>query len=268
MAEPLDSRCITAALPRATRSWMKSLEVLEHVDSTNAYIMRAARAGSIDGLVVTAEFQTAGRGRRGRSWAGDPGRNVAVSIGHAVDLPLTKIGGLSLVVGLAVADVLDCLGVEGVGLKWPNDIMLGEAKLGGVLIELLGDAPPAQVIVGIGLNVELDERTRAAIGAPVAALADLGLQVDRNALIAALIARVHEFTTAFESSGFERFQPLWESLNVHAGRRVEVLNGDMRVSGRSLGVTATGELRIETDVGEVTFNAGEVSLRAVEARAS
>ena len=268
MTEPLDSRRISAALPRTTRSWLRTLEVLERIDSTNAYVARIARTGPIDGLVVTTEFQTAGRGRRGRSWAGDAGQNVAVSIGHAVDVPLTKVGGLSLVVGLAVVDVLDCLGLERVGLKWPNDIMLGEGKLGGVLIELLGDAPPAQVIVGVGLNVALDEQTRAAIGTPVAALADAGLRVDRNQLIAALVARVHEFTAAFESFGFERFQPLWESLNVHAGRNVEVLCGEARVTGRALGVTATGELRVETDTGEVTFNAGEVSLRAMEERAS
>ncbi|NJN52418.1 MAG: biotin--[acetyl-CoA-carboxylase] ligase [Gammaproteobacteria bacterium] len=261
LAEPLEVSRIVDALSKSARSWLRQVEVFEEIDSTNLHLTRIAAHGSIDGRVALAEFQTHGRGRRGRSWSGTAGSNVALSIGHSVDVPVAKVGALSLVVGLAVADALDCAGIGGVGLKWPNDIMLGTGKLGGILIELIDAAPPAHVVIGVGINVQLDPATRAAIPNEVAAIADVRAGLDRSRLAGALISRIHEFTRAFAESGFARFRPLWESLNVHRGRVVEVIAGDMRTSGRVCGVTDAGELRLDTAAGEMTFNSGEVSLR-------
>jgi BirA family biotin operon repressor/biotin-[acetyl-CoA-carboxylase] ligase len=261
LVEPLDSDRITASLPKAVRAWLKSLEIFAEIDSTSLHLARAAQSGSIDGHVVVADFQTAGRGRRGRTWTANAGANVAVSIGHVLDVPVARVGALSLVVGLAVADALDCAGVRGVGLKWPNDVLLRGGKLGGILVELMASTAPVSVIIGIGLNVALDAATRAHIATAVAAITDDGTRVDRNALIGSVIARVHEFTQAFENTGFGPFRTLWESMNVHAGCDVDVLTGTSRIGGRVLGVTDAGELRLETADGEMTFSAGEVSLR-------
>ncbi len=261
MVQHLDSDLIKASLVKSAQLWLRQLDVFESIDSTNLHLARAAVSGPIDGHVAVAEFQTAGRGRRGRTWSGTAGANVALSMGHAVDVPVSRVGALSLVVGLAAVDVLECAGVDGVGLKWPNDVMLNGAKLGGVLIELVDATPPVSVIIGIGLNVELDAATRASIPAPVATIRDVCDSVDRNALIGALISRVHDFTRAFEQSGFTRFKPVWESLDIHAGQLVDVAGGDHRTTGRVSGVTDAGELRLDTEAGELTFNAGEVSLR-------
>lgn len=261
LVEPLSSDRIVKSLSKSARVWLRQVEVFDDIDSTNAHLARRAAVGPIDGHVVLAEFQSAGRGRRGRTWAGTSGANIALSIGHSVNVPVSRVGALSLVVGLAVVDVLDCIGIEGVGLKWPNDIMLRGAKLGGVLIELV-EAAPVSVIIGIGLNVALDATTRASIPTAVAAIADDGTQVDRSALAGRLICRVHEFTRAFETAGFARFRPLWESLNVHAGQIVKVAGAEHATVGRVSGITDAGELRLDTAAGELTFNAGEVSLRA------
>ncbi len=245
--------------PDSTR-WLEELRVLPSVRSTNSWLRD--RAGSQAGLVVTTELQYAGRGRRGRTWLGNFGRNIAVTLGFAVASPPDRLGGLSLMVGLGVRDALADLGVADVGVKWPNDIFLRERKLGGILIELVGIAPSLHALVGIGLNLDIAAR-RADLDQPAADLASAGYRVSRNTLLARVIDRVVARVGAFERDGFDGCVDEFNRNHVLHRKRCVVLQGDQRTEGLVLGVDSRGAL--EMDVAGVAnrYASGEVSLRRV-----
>ena len=148
--ELLSAETIRAALNPATTDWLRELAVHAHIGSTNTALLDQADTDGVTGRVVTAEVQTAGRGRRGRAWLSPFGRNLAVSVGVAIDRPPAELGALSLVVGLAVRDALLGYGLREIALKWPNDVLMQGRKLAGILIELAQPTRPATVVIGIG----------------------------------------------------------------------------------------------------------------------
>ena len=263
MPDRLDPDRIRDGLSPAARGWLSRIDVFESIGSTNTHLMGLADAAEIDGHICLAEHQFAGRGRRGRSWTTPRGESLALSVGHRLDVAPARLGALSLVVGLAVASALERCGVTRVGLKWPNDIIHDEAKLGGILIEVVPLKVPAVTVIGVGINISRGSQALASVETPVAVTDDAVPGLDRNVVASALIDAVHEFAVLFERFGFGRFHAAWDALNVHADRRVTITSGTDRVDGTVRGVTESGELIIETAAGTRSFNSGEVSLRAI-----
>lgn len=239
------------------------IKLFDEIDSTNTALMAAAQQGAPSGMVYAAERQTAGRGRRGRSWHGELGGTLMCSLLWRFNLGVADLSGLSLAVGLAVARALDRLGVPGAALKWPNDIVCRQGKLGGILIELSGDTlGPSAVVIGLGINLRLSDAARGALDQAAFDLAGLGFAGDRNALLAALLVELAELLPAFERSGFAPLAPEWESRHALQQAQAYLLlpNGE-RVAGTVRGVAADGALRFHTPEGERRVHAGEVSLR-------
>lgn len=257
----LDEACVARQLGDAARYF--DLKLFDEIDSTNTALMAAAHQGTPSGMVYAAERQTAGRGRRGRSWQGELGGTLMCSLLWRFNLGVADLSGLSLAVGLAVARALDRLGVRGAALKWPNDIVCADGKLGGILIELSGDAlGPSAVVIGVGLNLRLSAATRQQLDQAAHDLAGLGYTGDRNALLAALLVELATLLPAFEREGFSPMAAEWEARHALQGRDAYLLlpNGE-RLPGTVRGVATDGALRFDTPSGERRAHAGEVSLR-------
>ncbi len=223
--------------------------------------MARAANETIDGVACFAEYQTGGRGRRGRTWLTPAGSNIALSLGKSVPISISEVAPLSLVVGIAVVTAMNRVGVSDVRLKWPNDILLNGAKVGGILIELAGIANPLSIVIGIGINMGSGEEVSAHLGLPVGDLLAARPSISRNALAAELINSVFEMTTRFESRGFAPMRSDWEALHAHQNRNVRVIGANETIEGIARGVTDGGELILETVAGIRHFSGGEVSLR-------
>lgn len=263
--ELLERDRILVALPQATRDVLHRLEVHDVVGSTNELLLRALRNGTASpGTVVLAEQQTAGRGRRGRRWMSPFAGNIYLSLAWRFERGVAALEGLSLATGIAVVHALECSGVTGVGLKWPNDLVAGEAKLGGILIELEGElSGPVDAVIGIGLNVRMPRATAALIDQPWIDLETLvARRADRNALAAALVVSCFSMLPRFAAGGFGAFGDEWRRLDVLAGHDVTVMAGDGRaLHGRADGVDPNGALRLLHAQGLQLLVSGEVSVR-------
>ncbi len=252
---------IRAALSPAATGWMKDLRVHLVVDSTNTIMVEAARSGTVDGLCWFAELQTAGRGRRGRTWLSHFARNLTVSMGFVLGGLPKDAGALSLAVGLAVADLMERLGVADVALKWPNDVLVGGAKICGILIELVAQSRPLECVVGIGLNLDVSRDLRVHIDQEVADLRQFGVAADRDELAAALVSSVVRLLVEFRRAGFGGMRRAYDEVHICHGKPCRVSQGDRDYEGIVQGVTDNGELRLRGPEGEWRFNGGEVSLR-------
>ena len=257
----LDSGRIRAALMPDAAAWLRDLQVRWVVDSTNSRMAEAAQAGSVDGLCWFAELQTAGRGRRGRSWISPFARNLTLSMGFALGGAPGDAGALSLAVGLAVADLIERLGLLEVALKWPNDVLIGGAKACGILIELVAHRRPLECVVGIGLNFNVSAEIRAVIGQEVAGLRQYGVRAGRDAIAAELVSNVVRYVDEFKRSGFRGMRSAYDEVHICHRRPCRILHGNVEYGGIVVGVTDGGELRVRGPDGERRFNGGEVSLR-------
>lgn len=266
--ELLEADAIRAQLPAAARVQLASLEVAWSLDSTNSELLR--RATPAHGTaVLLAECQRSGRGRRGRPWASPLAAHLYLSLARRFDGGLARLGGLSLVAGVAAVEALQAVGAVGVGLKWPNDLVVagddGLRKLGGILVEGGGEhAGPVRAVIGLGLNLRMPAATAAGIDQPWCDLAACVQPLpSRNALAAALLARLLPALQQFDRDGLEPFLPRYAVHDALAGRAVEVHIGERTQTGQSLGVASDGALRLRLDGGsEQHFHAGEVSVRA------
>ena len=257
----LDENAIRNALSPSATAWLRELRVFLAVDSTNSRMVAAAQSASVDGCVWLAELQTAGRGRRGRRWLTPFARNIALTLGFAINQPPPQLGGLSLAVGLAAAGLLQREGVSDAAVKWPNDVYIGDAKVGGVLIEVVTRAKATDCIIGIGLNLDLPASARAGIDQKVTDLKAQGITPSRNLFAAALVSAVVDAVNRFKQEGFAPMRPAYDALHLCHGKQVNIVQGNQTHTGQALGVTAAGALRIRID-GKITeFTGGEVSLR-------
>ncbi|MBI5006329.1 MAG: biotin--[acetyl-CoA-carboxylase] ligase [Nitrosomonadales bacterium] len=241
------------------------VEVMDHASSSNALLLQRCAQGAASGTVLAVEWQTAGRGRLGRIWHSGLGDTLTFSLLWRFDGGLAALSGLSLAVGVAMMRALRELGVAGAGLKWPNDVLLNEGKLAGILIEAQGDMlGPSAVVIGIGLNLAVPEALRERIEQPVSDLISLDLpQAERNQVLAVSLKHLAEVLRGFGQGGFAPLRDEWERHHVYQGRAVMMLMPDgSHVNGTVLGVTDEGVLRLMTGQGERLFNAGEVSLRS------
>ncbi len=240
------------------------LQVLQQTDSTNRVCQEAMsdRAAPNQAIVISAEQQTAGRGRRGKAWVSPYARNMYLSVGWQVQGGAAALQGLSLAIGVAVVRALQDLGVATAQLKWPNDIVVGRQKLGGILIELTGDmAGPCSVVVGMGLNVNMPEYAQNGIDQAWTDVYQQGAKPTRAQLIASVLNHVLPLLQQWEQSGFEPWREAWQGLDAYRDQPVNILMGDKRIAGTERGVAPDGAIQIETTLGLQSFHGGEVSLR-------
>jgi len=234
--------------------------IVASTGSTNADLMRLGD-GDARTHILIAEQQTAGRGRLARPWLATPGGSLLVSVSLRLQRRVDALAGLSLAVGVSLAETLIDFGAP-VRLKWPNDLQIDGRKLGGILIELMPSVDGhCRVIIGFGINVRLDSSVRTSVGQPATDLREHGLTMDRTAIAASLLPRLLTDVRRFERDGFPAFQDRFSTLDALIGRNVRV--GD-ESAGRMAGVDASGRLLL-AHAGDVrAFDAGETSVRADE----
>lgn len=263
----LDAKAIRAALPGPLRAGLAGLEVAWSLDSTNSELLR--RSTPVRGAdVLLAERQTGGRGRRGRAWASPLAAHVYLSLARQFGGGLARLGGLSLVAGIAAAEALRGIGFDGVRLKWPNDLVVaapkGLRKLGGLLVEGGGEhGGPARAVVGLGINVRMPEAFAAGIDQPWIDLQSLSAEtVSRNRVVAALLGALLPAFDRFDAEGLAPFLPGYAALDALAGREVDVHEGVRTRRGIARGLADDGALRVQIEGSEQRLYAGDVSVRA------
>ena len=243
------------------------IEVVDQVDSTSSELMRRSQRKDIHGMALAAEWQTAGRGRRGRTWTAVVGGSLTFSLGWRFEQGAGFLAGLSLAAGVGVVRALEAEGFTGVALKWPNDIIHRHLKLGGILIELNGDAlGPSTTVIGIGLNVRLPEAVRKDIDSPVTDLTKIAGKksslVDRNRLLARLLSELATVLEQYSNEGFAPFAAEWQHRHAYQGKPVRLLLPDGAVvHGKVAGVDASGALVLADGPRRARFLSGEISLR-------
>jgi BirA family biotin operon repressor/biotin-[acetyl-CoA-carboxylase] ligase len=267
----LDANAVKAGLashaaPRGSRAPL-TIEVVDQIDSTSSELLRRGQRRDIHGVALAAEWQTAGRGRRGRVWTAVAGGSLTFSIGWRFEQGAGYLAGLSLAVGVAVARALEAEGFRGVALKWPNDLIHRHLKIGGILIEVNGDAlGPSTTVIGVGLNVRLPEAARKNIPVPVTDLASIAPRhakpIDRNHLLACLIAELAAVLAQYAKEGFAPFAAEWQHRHAYQGKPVTLLLPDgASVAGKVAGVDASGALVLADGPRRARFLSGEISLR-------
>lgn len=253
----LNADDISANAP--TPAW--PVYISESIDSTNAEALRLVEMGQVAPFLVLSEQQTAGRGRRGRKWASPFAQNVYYSLVLRIDGGLRRLEGLSLVVGVAVMQALREAGVKGVGLKWPNDVLVGQKKIAGILLELVGDpADVCHVVLGIGINVNM-QKTVEVDQQWTSAQLETGHAVDRNYLVARIGAQLQAYLDRHQASGFSAIQAEWEQNHLWQGKPVSLIAGVSQIDGVVLGVDGQGALRLNVNGVEKIYSGGELSLR-------
>lgn len=241
------------------------VDALDDCDSTSSELMRRADRGALAGTVIVADRQSAGRGRRGRSWLSAPESSLTFSLLWRFDGPPGQLAGLSMAVGVALARSLERLGAAGVRLKWPNDVLLvvdGDfAKLAGILVELVSDRRGAQAIIGIGLNLQ---RPQEALPQPAAGLAQAMRQMpERHAVLAAILQELAGVLESFAVDGFSGVKTDWQARNAWQDQPVRLLGDDAEpLEGICRGADHDGALLLETAAGLQRIFSGDVSLRA------
>jgi len=228
---------------------------VERCASTNAVLLAEGKPN----VLLAADEQTAGRGRRGRRWHSAPGAGITFSLAVEVQRAMT---GLSLVAGVAAARALRVLGVEQVALKWPNDLLVDGAKLGGILVETRGRL----AVIGIGINYRRDPALETRLRRPLAAL-DQFIRVERDRVIERIATSLGEALAAFAEHGLEALRAEWERLHAHAGKRLRIRLADGRVlTGIAHGLDGDGGLRLQTRAGLRAVKSGTVLIGKMRAR--
>jgi len=262
--ELFDQQQIAAGLPGAVSAQLRSFTVLGVVDSTNRFLLEGDYFGAAGVHACVAETQTAGRGRRGRPWISPSGANLYLSVLRTFTSVPDSLQGLSLAVGVAVAKALASLDVQGIALKWPNDIQLGEKKLGGILLEMSGGSRgPWRVVAGIGINIDMPGDAGANIDQPWTDLASHGAHPGRNHLASRVLAEVVMAEELFVEAGFDAFARDWELLDALRDREVELHAGSGSRRGTARGVDASGALLLEVDGRCERVVSGDIRLRVM-----
>lgn len=264
--DALDATSLRAALPASAQTRIASVEIVDSVDSTNSELLR--RETPADGIAALfAEHQAGGRGRQGRVWASPPGSNLYLSVARRFDGTLARLGGLSLVAGIAAAEALHALGADTVRVKWPNDLVVIDGdhlhKLGGVLAEADLQHGRPRAVVGLGVNLRMPTTAAANIDQPWTDLhALLGNTLPtRNRVAATVLAALAEGLDRFDAEGLPPFLPRFAALDALHGAEVVATIGDRTHAGVAEGIADDGALCLRTDDGALLLRAGEVSVR-------
>jgi len=246
-----------------------AIEVVDQIESTSSELMRRTQRRDVHRVALAAEWQTAGRGRRGRAWTAIAGGSLTFSLGWKFEQGAGFLAGLSLAVGVAVVRALEAEGFRDVALKWPNDLIHRHLKVGGILIELNGDAlGPTTTVIGVGLNIRLPLAARKDIAVPVTDLATVAGRrappIERNRLLASLLAELAEVLDVYAKEGFTPFAAEWQRRHAYQGKPVKLLLPDgATVTGKVAGVDASGALVLADGPRRARFLSGEITLRRV-----
>ncbi|MGP4123147.1 MAG: bifunctional biotin--[acetyl-CoA-carboxylase] ligase/biotin operon repressor BirA [Sodalis sp. (in: enterobacteria)] len=253
----LDETAIRARLPSGR------LAVLPVIDSTNQYLIQ--RISTLEsGDACVAEYQAQGRGRRGRQWVSPFGNNLYLSLYWRLEQCPTVGSGLSLMVGIIIAETLQRLGAEGVRVKWLNDLYLNDRKLAGILVEIISKAgDDAHVVIGAGINLAMREPATGIINQGWSNLQEAGISIDRNALVAELTDTLRQALRQFQRDGFAPFVTRWQALDNFFDRPVKLLIGDREIRGIARGINIHGALLLEQDGERHAYWGGEISLRGL-----
>ena len=255
---------ITAHLRESNRNEPRSVELFQSLDSTNKYLQEQAEKSGCSGSVVLAERQTSGRGRRGKTWVSPFAANIYMSILWDFEQGAQALEGLSLAVGVAVRRALIEVGLEDVRLKWPNDIYIGNKKLGGILLEMIGDpAGHCSVVIGVGINVSMPASMAVNIDQPwTDCCSESDAPIARSRLAALLIDNIFDILNDFESLGFAGYRDEWQEADAFKGLQGTISTPRDSVSGTVIGVDNSGAVQLKLMSGEVkSFIGGELSLR-------
>ncbi|WML89901.1 biotin--[acetyl-CoA-carboxylase] ligase [Thiothrix lacustris] len=257
ITEPLQASEIRRQLDSATLLALNDIHVFPELDSTNRWALQQGVCGD----VCLAEQQSAGRGRRGRQWQSPSGVNVYLSIRWCFTPVPEHLPLLSLVTGLAVAEALEDCAIHGHGLKWPNDVYYDGKKLGGILLEAVGSLE--QVVIGIGLNVNMLPEAGAEIDQPWTSLQQIaGKPVERNVLVSAVLQRLLKRLRGFSRLDMAQFQQDWRQRDVLLGRQVQAFSGTETLQGLASGINNQGQLIINFSDGSIrNLSSADVSVR-------
>lgn len=270
----IDAAAILDALKPGIASSMAELEVFPEIGSTNAYLMAQSAPDAGMHRVAIAGHQTAGRGRGEKRWLSAPGSSLCLSIAHTFRERPDNLAALTLAIGVAAARALGDSGVADVKLKWPNDIVSGDGKLGGILVETHhGSQRAASVVVGIGINLALPAEILASVdstwaNAPTDLGSILGRSVARESLSAAMIDRVIDALLTFESRGLDAFAASWSERDWLRGRDVTVQRPGGPVRGTAFGIDTDGALIVQGAAATTRVIAGSVLVDRVGSRSS
>lgn len=265
-ARESEVRQLRQSLPAAVEERIDRLQWLASVTSTNSVLMEEPSPAPGHWRVVVADEQTAGRGRGGNDWYSPPGGGLWMSAAYCFETKPDVLSPMTLALGVCVADELRKLGVGDVGLKWPNDIVADDRKLGGLLVETASASPTA--VIGVGINFEIEDSTAIAREnalAPVDLASLLPELPSRAVLAAALLARFADAVPHFEKRGLTPFLDAWQGLDWLAGKRVDVLGPSPRISGVAAGIGRDGALIVRDGSEEHRVLAGTVRLIAGDA---
>ena len=237
------------------------LSVIPVIDSTNQYLLE--RMSSLKtGDACVAEYQQAGRGRRGRQWFSPFGANLYLSMYWRLEQGPAAAMGLSLVIGIVIAEVLQQLGAKDVRVKWPNDLYLNDRKLAGILVEMIGKTgDAAQIVFGAGINLQMRSPDTNVVNQGWINLQEAGISINRNELVSLLINQLRHSLRDFERDGLAPFLPRWQQLDNFINRPVKLLIGDREVLGIARGIDQQGGLLLEQDGVVKPWVGGEISLR-------
>lgn len=243
-----------------------NLEIHDHLESTNTYLMKKLSSGVAHATCVAANLQTNGRGRRGRSWQAGLGASLTFSLLWRFQCGASALSGLSLAVGVALVRALHSFGITQVQLKWPNDVLIGREKLAGILIELQGDMEgPSAAVIGIGINLNLPESIKQQIDQPTTDLTSVSPQaINPNELLGVLLKNLAEVLSDFEQYGFAQLRDEWTKHHAYHLQSIKMLHPDGRETvGTVIDVAEDGILLVRTAQGDQRFLSGEISLRGV-----
>ena len=239
------------------------IEVLPTVDSTSSYLTRSWQKDPGVGRICVSEHQTCGRGRKGRKWVSPFGSNLYFSLGLNLPLGLSALGGLSLAVGIGLTKLLNRHTIEKVSLKWPNDLLVNQSKLAGILVEVSGDSNDNSFLnIGIGINWDMVLKDNE-IDQPWANLkAILNSNIGRNEILSLILLELDSLLVEYIEQGFESFRNQWAEQSAFYGRPIVLHSRMGKIKGIETGIDKSGAIKIKTNDGEKTFFSGEVSLRA------
>ena len=253
--ELLDEDKINTALKQ------QGVAVIPVIDSTNQYLLE--RMNTLHtGDACVAEYQQAGRGRRGRQWFSPFGANLYLSMYWRLDQGPAAAMGLSLVIGIVIAEVLQQLGAEDVRVKWPNDLYLNDRKLAGILVEMTGKTgDAAQIVFGAGINLAMRSPDANVVNQGWINLQEAGIAINRNELVSVLVNQLRRSLKEFEREGLTPFISRWQRLDNFINRPVKLLIGEREVLGIARGIDPQGGLLLEQDGVTKAWVGGEISLR-------
>jgi len=270
--ELLDNKIIKSLLSESVQQQLSDMQIHQTIDSTNqaasqAVNKRHAEQKNSTGIVVLSEYQTSGRGRRGKCWVSPFASNLYLSMVWDFEQGATALQGLSLSIGVAVSRALKQLGVQQVQLKWPNDIYIENKKLGGILLEMLGDpAGHCTVIIGIGINHSMPKESGLDIDQEWTDLKSISTQpISRNKLAAYIINHSFDVLADYQQQGFASYRDEWQAIDAFRGKQATVFTLKQSTTGRLLGVDQFGALQMQLKNGEISsFVGGELSLRPLK----